>query len=125
MRTVRPQAAVAWLVAAAFAAAGAWAQSKTTGAINGRVTDASGAALPGVTVEISSPALIGGARTSQTDDQGYFRFPEIAPGDCRIEWANGGLVRDQSSTATAIEEMVARYISARSTPAGRNSGDKE
>ena len=70
MRTVRPQAAVAWLVAAAFAAVGAWAQSKTTGAINGRVTDASGAALPGVTVEISSPALIGGARTSQTDDQG-------------------------------------------------------
>ncbi|HET9717197.1 MAG TPA: FliH/SctL family protein [Pseudolabrys sp.] len=49
----------------------------------------------------------------------------LGPGDCRIEWANGGLVRDQSSTATAIEEMVARYISARSTPAGRNSGDKE
>ena len=46
MRIVRPQAAVAWLAAAAFAAAGAWAQSKTTGAVNGRVTDASGAALP-------------------------------------------------------------------------------
>lgn len=68
------------VAAAALSAVAAWSQSKTTGALTGRVIDASGAALPGATVEISSPALIGGARTAVTDEQGYFRFPEIAPG---------------------------------------------
>ena len=38
-------------------------------------------------------------------------------GDCRIEWAEGGVIRDQTTTAAAIEEMVSRYISARSAPA--------
>jgi flagellar assembly protein FliH len=39
--------------------------------------------------------------------------PDIAPGDCCIEWADGGIVRDSAATAAAIEEAVARYISAR------------
>jgi len=41
----------------------------------------------------------------------------LAPGDCRIEWADGGVTRDQSATASAIDEMVGRYISARNAPA--------
>jgi flagellar assembly protein FliH len=41
----------------------------------------------------------------------------IAPGDCRIEWAEGGVIRDQAATASAIDEMVSRYISARIAPA--------
>ena len=36
----------------------AYGQSATTGAIAGVVRDATGAVLPGVTVEASSPALI-------------------------------------------------------------------
>jgi flagellar assembly protein FliH len=39
--------------------------------------------------------------------------PEIAPGDCRIEWADGGMVRDSAATAAAIDEAVGRYINAR------------
>jgi len=42
--------------------------------------------------------------------------PGMALGDCRIEWADGGVIRDQATTAQAIDEMVARYISARSAP---------
>ena len=38
---------------------------------------------------------------------------EIAPGDCRIEWADGGVNRDSVAAAAAIGEAVARYISAR------------
>lgn len=68
------------LLLAAGASGALWAQSKTTSALNGRVAGEDGAALPGVTVEISSPALIGGARTTITDSEGRFRFPEIAPG---------------------------------------------
>ena len=39
--------------------------------------------------------------------------PEIAPGDCRIEWADGGLSRDRASTEAAIGEAVTRYVAAR------------
>ena len=39
--------------------------------------------------------------------------PDIAPGDCRIEWADGGLKRDRAATEAAIEEAVARYVAGR------------
>jgi flagellar assembly protein FliH len=49
--------------------------------------------------------------------------PDIAPGDCRIEWADGGIVRDSAAVAAAIEQAVSRYISARldGTPMPENS----
>jgi flagellar assembly protein FliH len=39
--------------------------------------------------------------------------PEIAAGDCRIEWADGGIERDSKATSASIDEAVARYINAR------------
>jgi flagellar assembly protein FliH len=39
--------------------------------------------------------------------------PDIAPGDCRIEWADGGIIRDSAATAAAIEQAVSRYVGAR------------
>jgi flagellar assembly protein FliH len=39
--------------------------------------------------------------------------PEIALGDCRIEWADGGIDRDTAAIAAAIDEAVTRYINAR------------
>lgn len=41
---------------------------------------------------------------------------EIAPGDCRIEWADGGLTRDKAATEKLIAEQVSRYLTARLTP---------
>jgi flagellar assembly protein FliH len=38
---------------------------------------------------------------------------ELAPGDCRLEWADGGINRDRASTEAAIDEAVGRYIAAR------------
>lgn len=46
--------------------------------------------------------------------------PEIAPGDCRIEWADGGIDRDSAAVAAAIDEAVARYINARRNSAPAN-----
>lgn len=43
--------------------------------------------------------------------------PDIAPGDCRIEWADGGIVRNSAAVAAAIEAAVARYVGARTEPA--------
>jgi flagellar assembly protein FliH len=37
----------------------------------------------------------------------------MAPGDCRIEWADGGINRDLAATRAAIDEAVARYVAAR------------
>jgi len=40
---------------------------------------------------------------------------DIAPGDCRIEWADGGVIRDRAAVAAAIADLVGRYIAARRT----------
>jgi len=37
----------------------------------------------------------------------------MAPGDCRIEWADGGVLRDRTATLAAIDDLVARYMAAR------------
>ena len=50
------------------------------GSIAGVVRDATGAVLPGVTVEASSPALIEKVRTAVTDNGGNYRIPELRPG---------------------------------------------
>ena len=39
--------------------------------------------------------------------------PAMAPGDCRIEWADGGVTRDHTATLTAIDDVVDRYVAAR------------
>jgi hypothetical protein len=57
----------------------AYAQGQT-GSIAGVVRDTSGAVLPGVTVEASSPALIEKARTVVTDGQGQYKIIDLRPG---------------------------------------------
>jgi flagellar assembly protein FliH len=42
----------------------------------------------------------------------------FAPGDCRIEWADGGVTRDRAAIAAAIDEAVTRYVGARRTQQG-------
>ena len=39
--------------------------------------------------------------------------PTIAPADCRIEWADGGIVRDRAATEAVIVEAVGRYVAGR------------
>jgi len=41
----------------------------------------------------------------------------LAPGDCRIEWSDGGVNRDRAATQAAIDDAVKRYIAARSAAA--------
>ena len=59
--------------------AAAWAQG-SSGTIAGVVKDASGAVLPGVTVEAASPALIEKIRTTVADAQGLYRIVDLRPG---------------------------------------------
>src|SRR5262245_53762751 len=48
--------------------------------IAGAVKDTSGAVLPGVTVEASSPALIEKTRTVVTDSTGQYKIENLRPG---------------------------------------------
>ena len=52
--------------------------------------------------------------------------PGIAPGDCRIEWADGGVDRDRAATEPRIDDAVGRYVAARTAamPSMTNSGDR-
>ena len=55
------------------------AAAQSAGAIAGTVRDATGAVLPGVTVEASSPALIEKARVVVTDERGQYRVIDLRP----------------------------------------------
>src|SRR5262245_24411444 len=62
----------------------------STGTITGRAVDGSGALIPGVEVTITSPAMIGGARSAVTDEQGTYRFTLLAVGIYRVTFALQG-----------------------------------
>jgi flagellar assembly protein FliH len=42
--------------------------------------------------------------------------PEIAVGDCRIEWADGGMTRDKAAADALIGETVQRFVEGRCVP---------
>jgi flagellar assembly protein FliH len=49
--------------------------------------------------------------------------PEIVTGDCRIEWADGGVVLERAAIEAKINELVGRYMASRDqagAPAMRN-----
>ncbi len=58
--------------------------------ISGLVQDASGAVLPGVTVEASSPALIEKSRTVVTDGAGRYSIVELRPGTYAVTFTLTG-----------------------------------
>ena len=65
-------------LALSFVATGAYAQ-ETRGSLEGVVKDASGAVLPGATVEARSPRLVG-VQSTNSDENGIYRFPALPPG---------------------------------------------
>src|SRR5919199_3124322 len=58
---------------------GAMAQTATTGTIEGTVVDTNGAAVPGVTVTVTSPNLIT-PQTATTNEEGRYRVLNLPPG---------------------------------------------
>jgi flagellar assembly protein FliH len=45
--------------------------------------------------------------------------PDLPRGDCRIEWADGGIVRDGAAVEAEIDAAVSRYLEARDKTTGR------
>jgi hypothetical protein len=58
--------------------------------ISGLVKDASGAVLPGVTVEVSSPALIERTRTGISDGAGLYSIVDLRPGTYAVSFTLSG-----------------------------------
>ena len=83
MRRMLAVCALLFLVAAP-----AWAQ-RTTGAISGTVKDTSGAVLPGVTITVTGPNIVG-AQTSTTNGEGFYRFLNLPPGEYQVAFTMSG-----------------------------------
>src|SRR6266513_2098746 len=60
------------------------------GSITGSVRDTTGAVLPGVTVEASSPVLIERARSVVTDSQGAYKIVDLRPGTYVVSFTLAG-----------------------------------
>jgi Carboxypeptidase regulatory-like domain/TonB dependent receptor-like, beta-barrel len=76
-------------------AAASVAMAGTTGLLTGTVLDDQGKALPGATVTITSPAMIGGARTQVTAGDGTFNFPALSPGYYTVKIELSGFVTQE------------------------------
>lgn len=88
--------ALALSVAAGVPAA--WAQGVASSTIHGTATDDSGAALPGVTVTLTSPQLQAKQRVTVTEGDGTYRFTDLPGGTYRLAFELSGFrvfVRDE------------------------------
>jgi hypothetical protein len=98
----------------------------SNGAIAGAVKDASGAVLPGVTVEAASPALIEKVRSSVTDGQGLYRIVDLRPGTYTVTFTlpgfstfkRDGLELTAGFTATVNSEMKVGEVAETITVSG-------
>ena len=82
--------AIAVLLTLGFLAIPAISNGQALGTIAGAVKDASGAILPGVTVEASSSALIEKVRTVVSDGAGQYRIVNLPPGNYTITFTLPG-----------------------------------
>ncbi len=62
---------------------------RTTGGITGSVKDGTGAVLPGVTVDLTGEYVMG-AQTSVTNENGVYRFLNLAPGTYNLAFTIAG-----------------------------------
>src|SRR5688572_7550020 len=82
----------ALIIAMALLARTASAQE---GQIAGTVRDPSGAVIPGVLVEVTSPALISKVRSATTDGSGQYRITNLPVGTYSVTFTLEGFTRQQ------------------------------
>src|SRR6185295_17020442 len=83
-------------------------------AIAGVVKDTSGAVLPGVLVEASSPALIEKTRSAVTDAKGQYKIVDLRPGVYVVTFTLqgfGGVKREAIELTTAFTAAVNAELS--------------
>ncbi len=113
------------LACAIFFPALAFAQASIAGAVK----DATGALLPGVTVEASSPALIEKVRTVVSDGAGQYRIIDLRPGTYSVTFTlpgfnvfkRDGIELTGSFTATVDAELKLGSVEETVTVSGQAS----
>jgi carboxypeptidase family protein len=104
------------------------ANAQVLSSVTGVVRDSSGAVLPGVTVEASSPALIEKVRTVVTDGTGQYRIVDLRPGTYALTFTlsgfsvvkREGLELAGSFTATVNVEMKVGSVAETVTVTGES-----
>src|ERR1700694_2655327 len=104
---------LAVLLCAVIIPAVVFTQDRGTSNIAGVARDASGAVLPGVTVEAASPALIEKVRTVITDGEGQYKIVDLLPGTYAVAFGlagfntvrREGIVLQAGFTATVNADM--------------------
>ncbi|HUK46459.1 MAG TPA: TonB-dependent receptor [Terriglobales bacterium] len=99
---VRPQFVRSFVVSLAILIActtPVWAQSGTTGALTGTVTDPSNAVISGATVAADNKAT-GQERTTVTDVSGVYKFSQLPPGDYSVKFSASGFKTAQVGSVT-------------------------
>lgn len=79
-----------------------------TGAIAGTIKDPDGAVVPGATIRLSSPALLGGEQHTTSSDRGQWRFHVLPPGTymLTVDLAPGFAVHREEGMALGGGETV-------------------
>ena len=77
------------------------ANAQSTGTISGRVTDQSGAAMPGATVSATNPAT-GIARDTVTNTEGIYSIPALQPGQYDIKVKVKGFADQERKDLTLV-----------------------
>ncbi len=82
--------------------------ARAQSSIAGTVKDTSGAVLPGVTVEVSSPALIEGTKAATTDGSGAFRIVDLRPGMYTVKFTLTGFATVERAAFQLLSDFNAR-----------------
>ena len=97
-------------------------------AIAGVVKDSTGAALPGVTVEASSPALIERVRSAITDGAGQYRIVDLSPGTYAVTFTltgfkpmrRAGIILEGNFTAPVSVDLAVGNLNETVTVSGES-----
>jgi len=89
-----------------FAAIAATLSAQTQGEITGRVTDPSGAGVPGATLTLTSVST-NAVRTTATTNTGDYTFPSLAPGFYNLKTEHTGF---KSAASNNVEVQVQQTV---------------
>ncbi|HWX24293.1 MAG TPA: carboxypeptidase-like regulatory domain-containing protein, partial [Vicinamibacteria bacterium] len=93
----------------ALGAAPALAQ-QTTGNIVGTVTDDSGAVLPGATVTVSGPTIVG-TEVAVSSDKGLYRIAALPPGNYSLEVVMSGFGTQKRIVKLPLGQTIEENVS--------------
>jgi outer membrane receptor protein involved in Fe transport len=118
-KTIKFFAVALFAVISLFFATASFAQTSTTGSVDGIVTDQTGAVVPNTTVTLSGPNLIRD-QTTTTGADGSYRFSSVPPGRYTLSTgeANGFNAYKQENIEVNLSKQTSANISL--TPKGQN-----